>query len=179
MANGTGGPNGNLAPLPSQEQWEQFVREAMRAGSGSERTRWTPAAVLILPFAASAVDSADPTPWAIGGRAGRSLADVLNGVVTAMFLCALLAAGTVLLRFRRAEPVELNPARRRLQAAVDQQFDRARYDARHAVDAFAARLRDQVDQERVVGGLSETVTATVAPTRVGVWLNDPAGRRKV
>jgi hypothetical protein len=63
-----------------------------------------------------------------------------------------------------------NPARRRLQAAVDQRFDRARYDAARAVDAFAARLRDQVDLDEVTAGLRDTVVATVAPTRVAVWL---------
>ena len=45
-----------------------------------------------------------------------------------------------------------NPARRRLQAAVDQRFDRARYDAARAVDAFAARLRDQVDLDEITAG---------------------------
>ena len=66
-----------------------------------------------------------------------------------------------------------NPARRRLQAAVDRRFDRARYDAARAVDAFAARLRDQVDLDEVTAGLRDTVAATVAPTRVAVWLRAP------
>ena len=66
-----------------------------------------------------------------------------------------------------------NPVRRRLQVAVDRRFDRARYDAARAVDAFAARLRDQIELDQVVGGLRETVAATVAPTQVGVWLREP------
>jgi hypothetical protein len=72
----------------------------------------------------------------------------------------------------------IGPVRRRLQTAVDRRFDRARYDAARAVDAYAARLRDQVDLDEVVAGLRSTVTATVAPTLVGVWLTGPAGLRK-
>jgi hypothetical protein len=68
-----------------------------------------------------------------------------------------------------------NPARRRLQAAVDRRFDRARYDAGRAVDAFAARLRDQVDLDEITASLCDTVAATVAPGRVAVWLR-PADR---
>ena len=67
-----------------------------------------------------------------------------------------------------------NPARHRLQAAVDRRFDRARYDAALAVQAFAARLRTQVDLDEITAGLRDTVTATVAPGRVGVWLRAPA-----
>jgi hypothetical protein len=65
--------------------------------------------------------------------------------------------------------------RRRLQAAVDRRFDRARYDAGRAVDAFALRLRDQVDLEEISTGLRSTVAATLAPTRVAVWLRVPSG----
>ena len=68
-----------------------------------------------------------------------------------------------------------NPARRRLQAAVDRRFDRARYDASRAVDAFAARLRNQVDLDEITASLRDTVAATVAPGRVAVWLR-PADR---
>ncbi len=82
---------------------------------------------------------------------------------------ALAVAGSTL-----AVAAVFNPARRRLQAVVDRRFDRARYDAAQAVDAFAARLRDQVDLDQVVVGLRDTVTATVAPTLVAVWLRVPS-----
>jgi N-terminal 7TM region of histidine kinase len=68
-----------------------------------------------------------------------------------------------------------NPVRRRLQATVDRRFDRARYDAARAVDAFAARLRDQVDLDEVTAGLRDAVAATVAPSRVAVWLRASSG----
>jgi hypothetical protein len=61
-----------------------------------------------------------------------------------------------------------------LQEAVDRRFDRARYDAVRAVDAFTARLRNQVDLDEVTEGLCDTVAATVAPTRVAVWLRETA-----
>jgi len=70
-----------------------------------------------------------------------------------------------------------NPARRRLQAAVDRRFDRARYDAGRAVDAFASRLREQVDLDEVTTGLRETVGATLAPACVGLWLRDSSTSR--
>jgi hypothetical protein len=89
----------------------------------------------------------------------RPLLEPLTGSST------LAVAGSTL-----AVAAVFNPARRRLQAAVDRRFDRARYDAGLAVDAFAARLRDQVDLDEVTAGLQETVVATVAPTRVAVWL---------
>jgi hypothetical protein len=82
---------------------------------------------------------------------------------------ALAVAGSTL-----AVAAVFNPARRRLQEAVDRRFDRARYDAARAVDAFAARLRNQVDLDQVTSGLRETVDATVAPTRVTVWLRVPS-----
>jgi hypothetical protein len=69
-----------------------------------------------------------------------------------------------------------NPARRRLQSVVDRRFDRARYDAIRAVDAFTARLRDQVDLDEIAVGLRDTVDGTVAPVRIGLWLTRPAGR---
>jgi hypothetical protein len=84
---------------------------------------------------------------------------------------ALAVAGSTL-----AVAAAFNPARRRLQAAVDRRFDRARYDAVRAVDAFAARLREQVDLDAITTGLCDTVDTTVAPTRVAVWLRAPRHR---
>jgi hypothetical protein len=82
---------------------------------------------------------------------------------------ALAVAGSTL-----AVAAVFNPARRRLQAVVDRRFDRARYDAARAVEAFTARLRNQVDLEEITAGLRETVSATVAPSRVAVWLRAPS-----
>jgi hypothetical protein len=82
---------------------------------------------------------------------------------------SLAVAGSTL-----AVAAVFNPARRRLQTAVDRRFDRARYDADRAVQAFVARLRDQVDLDQVTTGLRETVVATVAPTRVAIWLRAPS-----
>ena len=94
----------------------------------------------------------------------RALLEPLTGSST------LAVAGSTL-----AMAAVFNPARRRLQEAVDRRFDRARYDAGRAVDAFAARLRSQVDLDEITTGLCDTVTATVAPGRVSVWLR-PAER---
>src|SRR4029079_578636 len=94
----------------------------------------------------------------------RPLLEPLTGSSTLAAAASTLAVAAV-----------FNPARRRLQAAVDRRFDRARYDAARAVDAFAARLRTQVDLDEVTAGLRGTVAATVAPTRVAVWLRAPVG----
>jgi hypothetical protein len=244
------------------------------------------ACLLVFPFALTAVDSVRPAPWAVGGRVGDVLGEILRAGLTVMFLLVLLSATSVVLRFRRAGPVErqqlkwfllaagfafvtiaidtfgipisdplwaildgagvavlpgavgiavlryrlyeidriisrtvtygllttgliglyllvvallrpllepltgssalavagstlavaavFNPARRRLQAVVDRRFDRARYDAARAVNAFAARLRSEVDLDQVTAGLRDTVVTTVAPTHVAVWLRVPS-----
>jgi hypothetical protein len=245
--------------------------------------------ILAVPFAPADV-AADSPPWALGGAVADVLQYVLARFVPVMFVLLMVAAASVLVRFRRAGPVErqqlkwfvlgavlmaattafdlldlpisdpvwavidavtfsllpvavaiavlryrlyeidriisrtvsyglltggliglylllvtglgpflepvtgnsslavagstlavaavFHPARRRLQAAVDRRFDRARYDAARAVDAFAARLRDQVDLDQVTWGLRDTVGATVAPSRIAVWIRDVPSARE-
>ena len=69
-----------------------------------------------------------------------------------------------------AAAAAFQPVRRRVQAAVDQRFDRAAYDARRTVDAFSQRLRDAVDVDRVSAELVETVTHAVAPRELSLWV---------
>ena len=97
----------------------------------------------------------------------RPLLEPLTGNTSLAVAASTLAVAAV-----------FNPARRRLQAAVDRRFDRARYDADRAVQAFAARLRTQVDLDEVTAGLSDTVVATVAPTRFSLWLRDVPSARE-
>jgi thiosulfate reductase cytochrome b subunit len=68
------------------------------------------------------------------------------------------------------------PARRRVQQAVDRRFNRRRYDAARTIAAFSDRLRQQVDLDTLTAELLAVVEETVQPTRASLWLRPPAGR---
>ncbi len=70
-----------------------------------------------------------------------------------------------------------SPARRRIQAAVDRHFNRARYDAEREVERFRYRLRDEVDLDEIAAALQDAAWRTVQPAVLVCWLRDPeAGR---
>jgi hypothetical protein len=69
------------------------------------------------------------------------------------------------------------PARRRVQRAVDRRFNRRRYDAARTVDAFSVRLRDQVDLDALHGELLGVVDQTMQPTQAHLWLRPPGQPR--
>jgi hypothetical protein len=68
------------------------------------------------------------------------------------------------------------PLRRRIQQAVDRRFNRRRHDAGRIIEAFGARLRDQVDLDTLTAEVLAVVDQTMAPTRASLWLRPPAGR---
>jgi hypothetical protein len=66
------------------------------------------------------------------------------------------------------------PLLSRVQSSVDRRFNRSRYDADRAVEAFANRLRDEVDPARVSTDLLQVVDQTVAPNQTYLWLGGPS-----
>ncbi|HJU02645.1 MAG TPA: hypothetical protein VJ966_15735, partial [Actinomycetes bacterium] len=70
------------------------------------------------------------------------------------------------------------PARRRVQAAVDRRFNRRRYDTARTIAAFSARLRDEVDLDTLRGELLGVVEQTMQPTRASLWLSFSSAARR-
>ena len=62
------------------------------------------------------------------------------------------------------------PARRRIQQAVDRRFNRRRHDAAQMIEAFGTRLRDQVDLDTLTVELLAVVDGTMQPTQASMWL---------
>jgi hypothetical protein len=62
------------------------------------------------------------------------------------------------------------PARRYVQQLVDRRFNRRRYDAAQTIQAFAARLRQQIDLDSLTAELLAGVETTMQPTKTSLWL---------
>jgi hypothetical protein len=69
----------------------------------------------------------------------------------------------------------VQPARTHIQRAIDRRFYRAKYDAQKTLDAFAYRLRDQVDLDELRAELLGVVHETIRPAHASLWLRQPRG----
>jgi MFS family permease len=63
------------------------------------------------------------------------------------------------------------PARRRIQAVVDRRFNRRKYNTAQTIEAFSARLRDQVDLDTLSAEVLAVVDQTMQPTTASLWLH--------
>ena len=73
----------------------------------------------------------------------------------------------------------VQPARRRIQRAVDRRFNRRRYDAAQTIQAFSGRLRQQVDLGTLSDELCMVVDQTMEPGSVSLWLRARPTRQSV
>jgi hypothetical protein len=106
---------------------------------------------------------------------------LVTGVLAAVFAATAIGLSTLLGSLAQGESLAVaastlivlglfGPLRRRAQAIVDRRFDRSLYDASVTVQAMSARLRDDVDLERVEADVLGVVERTFHPTHAGLWL---------
>ena len=105
---------------------------------------------------------------------------LVTGLLVGMYAGLVLLA-TQVLRFSSPVAVAAStlaaaalftPVRRRVQRAVDRRFNRARYDADAAVEAFAARLTGAVALPEVRADLVAVVGQALEPAHLALWLAD-------
>jgi hypothetical protein len=109
----------------------------------------------------------------------------ITGVLAAVFAATAVGLSTLLGSLAQGESLAVaastllvlalfGPVRRRAQSAIDRRFDRSHYDASQTVQALTARLRDDVDLERVENDVLSVVHRAFHPALASIWLRGPS-----
>jgi len=103
---------------------------------------------------------------------------IVTGLLLGVYAAVVLLA-TQVLKFHTPVAVAAStlaaaalftPLRSRVQHLVDRKFNRTRYDADQTLAAFAARLKDAVDQDAVHADLLGVVHRSLEPAHATVWV---------
>jgi hypothetical protein len=109
------------------------------------------------------------------------LTGLLVGVYAGLVLLAIevlrLGSSVAVAVATLAAAALFNPVRVRVQRLVDRRFNRARYDADAAVAAFAGRLQDAVDLDKVRDDLLAAVRGALQPDQLWVYVHDADAAR--
>ena len=106
---------------------------------------------------------------------------IISGILLVAFVGLVVGLQAVLARFTSGGTLAVaastliaaalfQPVRRRVQQVVDRRFDRTAYDARRTADAFAERLRHEVDLDTLRAETERTVAQAIRPTTASLWL---------
>ncbi len=63
-----------------------------------------------------------------------------------------------------------NPLQQRVQQVIDRLFYRKRYDAEATLDQFSEKIRDAMDAKAIEQHIVDTVTNTIQPESVSLWV---------
>ena len=112
-------------------------------------------AVLTMALALGYLGSVILLQWLFHALTGQEQSEIVTAVST------LAIAAT------------FQPVRRIIQGIIDRHFYRRKYEAEKALGDFSARLRDEVDLDRLKADLLAVVEDTMQPAHVSLWLHEP------